>query len=300
MKKNGVEKGKREVIPCTEPDISQSREINRCEEELYAVSSRLAEEREMPEALYRDSYFRAAIERIRGKFSASMDAKRTFASRVMEHLKQKGFIKSYSSAESQDRHDLEIVMGDGRIVVVELKGCLDGNNTTIFERPPHADEFVIWSICANMGGDPRHNVWSGIHTRLSAEIIHRPVVVDGLIVWDWLCGSARRCPKLEEDETSTIDLTDISLPPPCLYAFPANYPSPRHTRHVRPDPLDSARNAGLLKAFRDAFGCDDDDISYVEFEVKLDARTGHLKRKTVVRRKGRIVAESNFTQIKRS
>ena len=39
----------------------------------------------------------------------------------------------------------------GRVSVVELKGCLDGNNTTIFERPANAQEFIIWSVCTNPG-----------------------------------------------------------------------------------------------------------------------------------------------------
>src|SRR5580658_3838329 len=85
-----------------------------------------------------------------------------------------------------------------------LKGCLDGNNTTIYERPPHAQEFIIWSLCSNRGADPRHNAWSGIHTRLSADIIERAQQVDGVIIWDWVCGTiGRPCPKLRADPTRT-------------------------------------------------------------------------------------------------
>jgi len=48
----------------------------------------------------------------------------------------------------------------------------------------------------------RVNVGSGVHTRLGAEVISRGQRVDGLIVWDMLCGTAARpCPKLEVDET---------------------------------------------------------------------------------------------------
>ena len=36
---------------------------------------------------------------------------------------------------------------------------MDENNTNIFERPPHAHEFIIWSVCTNPGADPQHNAW---------------------------------------------------------------------------------------------------------------------------------------------
>ena len=32
----------------------------------------------------------------------------------------------------------------------------------LLERPADADEFVIWSICTNLGADPRRNAWSGM------------------------------------------------------------------------------------------------------------------------------------------
>lgn len=74
-------------------------------------------------------------------------------------------------------------------------------------------------VCSN-AADPRHNVWSGIHTRLSAEIIDRAERVDGLIVaGDWICGTvARPCPKLTIDprRISQIDLTGS---PPLAYTF---------------------------------------------------------------------------------
>jgi hypothetical protein len=120
-------------------------------------------------------------------------------------------------------------MPTGRISIIETKGCLDGNNTNIFERPPQADEFIIWSLCQNPGSDPAHNAWSGIHTRLSAEIIHRRQRVDGVVIWDMVCGTAGRpCPKLAADPTRATRIEGgRSLPPPCLYLFPRSIPDPR-------------------------------------------------------------------------
>src|SRR5260370_24203869 len=110
-------------------------------------------------------------------------------------------ISEWQSAGGVNRHEYTVKMPNGRLSVIELKGCLDGNNTNIFERPAHAQEFIIWSVCTNGAADPRHNVWSGIHTRLSAEIIENGKLLDGLMVWDWLCGTiGRPCPKLLGDE----------------------------------------------------------------------------------------------------
>lgn len=58
--------------------------------------------------------------------------------------------------------------------------CATRDNVTLFERPDTADEFIIWSIMTNAAVDPRRNAWSGIHTRLSAEMIARDQQVDGV------------------------------------------------------------------------------------------------------------------------
>ncbi len=106
----------------------------------------------MSEAEFWDSgLFRGAVERLRGQQVASMTEKRAFAARVLDLLKQRGTILDWNSSGSSDRHDYEMTLADGRIAVIEAKGCLDGNNTNIFERPPHADEFLIWSLCQNPG-----------------------------------------------------------------------------------------------------------------------------------------------------
>ena len=37
------------------------------------------------------------------------------------------------------------------LAVIDLKGCLDGENTNKFERPAEADELITWSLCTNSG-----------------------------------------------------------------------------------------------------------------------------------------------------
>ena len=131
---------------------------------------------------YEGGLFRGAVERLRGQFAASMGEKRAFVAQVLNFLEDGGFIGDWESAESKNRHDYTIQLNSGKTAAIELKGCLDGNNTNIFERPPHAHEFVLWSVCTNPSADPVRNTWSGVHTRLSAEIISRHQQVDGVIV----------------------------------------------------------------------------------------------------------------------
>ncbi len=91
----------------------------------------------------------------------------------MTIIQAQNFIQKWESVGDTNRYDYSVQLNSGKTAIIELKGCLDGNNTNIFERPPHAQEFIIWSVCTNPGADPRHNAWSGIHTRLSAEIVAR-------------------------------------------------------------------------------------------------------------------------------
>ena len=175
--------------------------------------------------------FHGAIERLRGQQAAYTSVKRRFMAEILSHLQAVGGITSWEFQGEGERHDYSITMPDNRISVIEAKGCMDGNNTNIFERPPNADEFVIWSLCQNPGADPRHNAWSGIHTRLGAEVIHRQQRIDGVVIWDMLCGTAGRpCPKLIADNTRGTEMNGRRVPPPCLYLFPRSIPDPRNNR----------------------------------------------------------------------
>jgi hypothetical protein len=141
-----------------------------------------------------------------------MTVKREFMRSILEHLQVGGHISRWTASGNADRHDYEVVMKDQTVVAIESKGCLDGNNTNIFVRPPNADEFYIWSLCQNAGADPRHNAWSGIHTRLSAEIMARGQRVDGLIIWDMICGTiGRPCPKTDSGRFTQFGTRPLSV-----------------------------------------------------------------------------------------
>ncbi len=245
---------------------------------------------------YQSGLFRGAIERIRGQYSASMKEKRGFVAQVLDHMRFGGFIKDWASAGEANRHDYAVTLNNDRTAIIELKGCLDGNNTNIFERPPHADEFVIWSVCSNPGADPRHNVWSGIHTRLSAEMIDRNQRIDGLVVWDWICGTAARpCPKLSLSPDRLTEVGHYRLPPPCIYLFPATVPSPRNNPRPR---LNQLEDVGILEAMNACFGGQADQVHQVEIEVAHQG--ADTVRKTTIRRGLDVLKQSDLTPIRRA
>lgn len=224
-----------------------------------------------------------------------MREKRAFVAAILEYMQDRDFIREWASAGDLNRHDYTITLKNGRIAVVELKGCLDGNNTTIFERPAQAQEFLIWSICSNAGNDPRHSVWSGIHTRLSAEIIHEQKLVDGLIVWDWLCGGVGRpCPKLGGKDDRLTTVKNYKVTPPCIYLFPATVPAVRNNPNPEPHKLD---DVGFLKALHECFGGRADEVSTVRFLVAH--RGSETVRTTTIERGGVVRRVSSASSIRR-
>lgn len=282
-------------IPCSKNDelrrkIEDFSDVLRCE--AHKLGSHGLTEAEF----YDSGLFRGAIERLRGQFSATMRDKREFVARILNHMRNCGFIDEWKSAGEANRHDYQIEMPSGRISILELKGCLDGNNTNIFERPPHANEFIIWSVCTNPSADPRHNLWSGIHTRLSAEIIDREQRVDGVIFWDMVCATVGRpCPKLQPEDNRLFCIGPHELPPPCLYLLPATVASPRNNPTPRAQPLTDVH---FLDALHKCFSGREEEVNYVDFEVRY--RDVDLVRKTRIRRAGKIQKESELTAIRRT
>ena len=249
-----------------------------------------------PEEFTRSGIFHGAIERIRGQRAATMFEKRAFVDAILNRLQQRRYITSWRQSASSDRHDYEVKLRGNRVAVIETKGCLDGNNTNIFERPPHADEFVIWSLCQNAGADPGKNAWSGIHTRLSAEIIHRGQGVDGLIIWDMLCGTVGRpCPKLRSNPERKTSVASYAVPPPCIYLFPCSIPDPRNNPTP---PVWKLSEVGILEALHKAFGGDGRDVT--EVHIRAGMRGATVTRVTTLLREGAAVFESRPTLIKRA
>jgi hypothetical protein len=283
------------VIPCNKNE-ALSEKIVEFADVLKASAHTLGNHGLTEQEFYSSGLFRGAIERIRGQFSASMTEKRDFVRHVLNFMQDNGFIQEWNSSGAENRHDYVVTCNSGKVAVIELKGCLDGNNTNIFERPDNAQEFILWSVCSNQGANPRHNAWSGIHTRLSAEIIDRSQRVDGLLIWDWVCGTVGRpCPKLVADATRVTEISHFRLPPPCIYLMPATIPSARNNPNP---PAQQLQNVEIMNAFYNAFKADQSDLNYVTFEVAHDE--AETVRTTTIMRDGVVQHQSQPTAIRRS
>ena len=283
------------IIPCQQ-NAALRLQIEEFSEVLKTQAHTLGNHGLSENEFYNSGLFRGAIERIRGQFSATMREKRDFVRHILNYMQDNGFIQDWNSAGDSNRHDYSVRLNSGKIGIIELKGCLDGNNTNIFNRPPHAEEFVLWSVCTNPGADPRHNAWSGIHTRLSAEIIEREQRVDGLIIWDMVCGTiGRPCPKIDLlPDKRTNEVGSYRLPPPCIYVFPSTIASPRNN----PTPVaQQLKDVGLLTAFHDCFKGSEEEVNYVDFEVQY--RGADILRTTRIRRAHTVQQESGATAIRR-
>jgi hypothetical protein len=280
------------IIPC-EQNQGLRDQIERFAETLKTEAHRLGDHGLGEMEFYNSGLFRGAVERVRGQFSATMRGKREFVQHALNHLQDGGFIAEWDLTSDASRNDYSVRLNSDRVAIIDLKGCLDGNNTNIFERPSNADEFVIWSLCTNPGADPRRNAWSGIHTRLSAEMISRNQRVDGVILWDMVCGTiGRPCPKLS-DPSRLTDLGPFRTPPACIYILPATIPS-LAVPHVD---AQSLADVELLAAFHACFGGHDDELNFVDFDV---AKQGNdMLRKTTVRRAGTVQQTSDMTAIRR-
>jgi hypothetical protein len=205
---------------------------------------------------------RMAIESMRGSFAASGAEKRRFIEAVLNHMEAAGTITEWQFVGQKQRQDYRVTLPDERVVSIEAKGCGDGNNMGIWDRPRWADEFVIWSQCPeSLQHEPGEGVWSALATRIISKVIAEEVVVDCFVFFDGRCGSElRRCPKnrshgVEEDlrpRASDIPGQDGGswMPPPCVYLLPRSVADPS-TNPVPPlHSLDTCRfAAAMLRAF---------------------------------------------------
>ena len=289
----GARIDKRKVIQCELSPTFRKR-IKDYSEALVRIAPDIGDHGLTEIEFWRSGLFRSAVESLRGTQAASMAEKKGFISAVLTRLEKSGRIKSFDFTGAGDRHDYQIMLANNRHAVIESKGCLDGNNTTVYTRPPNADEFVIWSLCQNPGADPKHNIWSGLHTRLGGKIISEKERVDALIVWDMLCGGIGRiCPKTRTGKGLVMEGVESS--PPCIYLFPRTIPDPRN--NPCPD-VWKLHEVGLAHTLFLEFGGTAKDVIDVQFEVRMNG--ANVERKTRLMRKGSILVESDWTELKRA
>ena len=282
------------VIPCRQSPALKKK-IEDFVEVLKTQAHTLGDHGLSEQEFYDSGLFRGAIERLRGQFAATMSDKREFVRHVLNHMQDRGFIRDYSEVGNQNRHDYTVDLASGKKCVIELKGGGDGNNTTIFERPAYAEEFIVWSIARNTAGDPRRNAWSAIHTRLSAEIVDRQKQIDAVVIWDWACGTiARPCPKVADAPERMTHVGPYELTPPCLYLFPRTVPAVRTNPNPEPHQLNEIE---FIKALHQCFRGRDEEVNSVRIEVAH--RGADLMRTTTIWRGGAVVKASKATPIRR-
>jgi len=204
--------------------------------------------------------FRSAIESIRGVFSATGQEKKKFLSAILGRMKTVGAIKDWAFIGSANRQDYKVALKNGRLVAIEAKGCPDGNNMTIWERPTWAQEFIVWSQCPDsLQHNPGHGIWSGISTRLVPKMVVEKQPIDAFVFYDGRCGSAqRKCPKKfginDGLRSSATDIPSVGdgkwMPPPTIYLFPKTIPHPVSNKNPAIHDLVSCQFAdALLKTF---------------------------------------------------
>ena len=281
------------IIPCSLSKEAKQK-IDDYARALVESAPRIGSHGLTEDEFVRSGLLHAAIEKLRGSRSASMGEKRGFIAEVLDWMKEQGDLEAWEFAGGGERHDYQVELA-GATTCIEAKGCLDGNNTNIFVRPPNADHFLMWSLCQNMGADPRHNVWSGIHTRLGAEIIAKKERIDGLIVWDMLCGTVGRpCPKLGGGKAPVM-MAGRPVPPPCIYLFPRSLPDARNNPEP---PVWKLDEIPFLQRLHARFGGGGLPVNEVKLRVKREGN--EVLRETTIQRGESILRQSRWTVLKRA
>ncbi len=188
------------------------------------------------------------------------------------------------------RHDFTVVLTVSPRVsaALDVKGG-EGNSVTITERPPWAQEFLLWChLDGSIGNQPSQGVHSIIVNRLANDLIKRGKVVDAVFFKDQLCGSPlRRCPKYKGRPANESIAPDIFL-----------MPQERPTIQ-RPDPqTHSIDSLYLPMMVLEEFGVPadrrGDHIWSVEIHLVATEHHGRqvYKRRTRILHKGAVVEES--------
>lgn len=230
--------------------------------------------------------FSTAVESIRGTHAATTQSKKRFIEAILDFMTRGGYVAEWEFIGSGGRQDYRAQLLDGTDVGIEAKGCPDGNNMTIWERPAWANEFIVWSQCPeSLRHHPGKGTWSGVSIRLLPKSIAEGVVVDAMLFWDGRCGSdIRRCPKSYgvEGEGLRPEATNIPgqggrdwIPPPCVYLFPRTVARAPGNPSPAPHTSETCKFAGALLA---AFNVPADEqeayvhSAHVEMELRPQGR----------------------------
>ncbi|MBI4460601.1 MAG: hypothetical protein HY648_11155 [Acidobacteria bacterium] len=135
---------------------------------------------------------------------------------VLEGLVNQGKIAEFQGTKRGTRHDFTVILSDAPRVAaaLDVKGG-EGNSITITERPPWAQEFLLWChLDGSISNQPSQGVHSIIVNRVANDLVKRGKVVDAILFKDQLCGSPlRRCPKYRGNPGNEKIAPDVFLMP---------------------------------------------------------------------------------------
>ena len=120
--------------------------------------------------------FRSAVETVRGRFIASaLTQRHQMVADVLSQLVARRKIARFEPTRKATRHDFTIILSDRPRVAaaLDVKGG-EGNSVTITERPPWAQEFLLW--CHSDGSivnQPSQGVHSIVVNRLANDLMRR-------------------------------------------------------------------------------------------------------------------------------
>lgn len=220
------------ILPCTH-DQAALKQINPAIDLLRNLDNRHPDVLQgagvAPEDYHPKRIFRSAVETIRGSFIASsLTQRHQMVADVLTRLVERRKIASFEPTRKATRHDFTIILTERPRVAaaLDVKGG-EGNSITITERPPWAQEFVMWChLDGSIINQPSQGVHSIIVNRLANDLMRRGKVVDAIFFKDQLCGSPlRRCPKYRGNVENDRIAPDIFLMP--LERPTPQQPSPR-------------------------------------------------------------------------
>jgi hypothetical protein len=164
------------------------------------------------------SAYPVAVQRVRGRDSATDEPKRAFVDQILEEGITNGMFRTAKLEPWELTKVYRVELASGETAAIIRKGCPDGNHTTRWDRPPWADELYLWWLCPqSRAHQPGTSVWKGI-TRIRKKVATEPRnQLDGVIFFDSLCGTPERpCPKT----AFGLMLDGVRCPPPCVYVMP--------------------------------------------------------------------------------
>jgi hypothetical protein len=209
---------------------------------------------------------------------------------VLTRLQAEGRIAEFERTGRGVRHDFTVVLTNAPRVcaALEVKGG-EGISVTVTERPPWAQEFLLWChLDGSISNQPSQGVRSIIVNRLANNLFKRGKIVDAVLFKDQLCGSAlRRCPKYAD----AVGNDEIA---PDIFLMPREQPTPQ-----QPSPeTHSIESLYLPGMILNSFGVKAEDrekhIWFVQIHlVSVTKRKGQVyQRRTRILHMGNVMEES--------